>query len=302
LGGANVAIDDGFNPFGFWERTRRYGAVVFSFVGSVLAMLYNRPARPDDRDNPIRRAMGAATPPRIWRAFEERFGLKIWETYGQTELVSLWMMPPPQGARVGTVGMPARGRFEARIIDEAGHSLPDGARGEIAIRPADPSAMADGYFKDPEATAAAFRPDGWYRTGDLGERDGDGYFRYVGRLKDSIRRRGENISAFEVEQVVNAHPMVLESAAVGVPSELGEEEVKLCVVSRPDEDGDPLDPRALHAYCRAELASFMVPRYIQVRESLPKTATERVQKAVLRGEGTDGCWQSGGSKEMAAEP
>jgi carnitine-CoA ligase len=292
LAGASVAIDRGFSPFGFWERTRAYDASAFSFVGSVLTLLYNRPPRPDDPDNPVRRAVGAATPLWLWEAFERRFGVEIVETYGQTEMFSIWFVNPSEGRRVGTVGRPAGDRFVAKIADpETGEPLPPGARGEIAIRPHDPLRQATGYFKDPEATAAAWRPDGWYYTGDLGSRDADGYYRYVGRLKDCIRRRGENIAAYEIEVVVNAHPKVLESAAVGVPSPLGEEEVKLCVIPRPPEDGAaPLEPRELLEYCRAELPDFMVPRYIQLRESLPKTATERVRKAALREEGIAGCW------------
>ena len=295
LGGANVAIDPGFSPFGFWERTRRYGATVFSFVGSVLTLLYNRPPRPDDLDNPVRRAMGAATPHWLWEAFERRFGLEIVETYGQTEWMSLWLTSAAEGRRVGTVGKVPHRRFEIKIADERGGPLPAHVRGEIAIKPADPADMASGYLDDPQATAMAFRADGWYYTGDLGEFDEDGFYCYVGRLKDCIRRRGENISAYEVEQVVNRHPKVLESAVVGVPSTLGEEEVKLCVVPRPStRDDQPLDPGELLAFCRAELPDFMVPRYIQLRDVLPKTATERVQKTTLRDEGTAGCWETRG--------
>jgi crotonobetaine/carnitine-CoA ligase len=314
LGGATVALDDGFNPFDFWQRTRRYGAVVFTFVGSVLSSLFHRPPRPDDADNPVRRAVGAATPAWLWRDFERRFDLEIVETYGQTEMVALWFMPPavfphpqplpPQAGKgllpspatgdrsgvrgkLGTVGVPAAGRFEAKIIDANDKECPPGERGEIVIRPADPRDMMSGYYRDPEATAAALRPDGWYRTGDLGIRDADGYFAYAGRLKDCIRRRGEMIAAFEIERVVNAHPAVLESAAVAVPSELGEEDVKLCVVPRP---GVTLHPHQVWAHCRAELPAFMVPRWIQVRDSLPKTATERARKPDLVAEGVAGCW------------
>ncbi len=294
LGGANVAIDRGFSPFGFWERTRRYGAVMFSFVGSVLTLLMNRPPSPDDTDNPVRRAMGAATPRWLWEDFERRFDLEIVETYGQTEWMSLWTMPPPEGRRVGTVGKVPHDRFAIKVADRQGEPLGPGVRGEIAIEPADRQDMATGYLKDPDATASAWRADGWYYTGDLGEYDADGYFRYVGRLKDSIRRGGENISAYEIEQVVNRHPRVLESAAVGVPSQLGEEEVKLCVVPRPLVGEEPqLDLREILRFCRAELPSFMVPRFVQVRDDLPKTATERVQKAALREEGTADCWEAG---------
>jgi crotonobetaine/carnitine-CoA ligase len=298
LGGAHVALDDGFSPFGFWDRCRRHGAVVFTFVGSVLTMLHRRPPRPDDVDNPVRRAVGAATPAWLWRDFERRFGLEIAETYGQTEMVALWLMPgagvgvrdTEVTAKVGTVGKPPEDRFEVRIVGPDGRDLRSGQRGEIAIRPADPKDMMLGYYRDPRATDEAIREDGWYYTGDLGVLDEDGYVAYAGRLKDCIRRRGEMIAAYEIERVVGAHPGVLESAAVGVPSELGEEEVKLCVVPRPDAE---LSARQLWEYCRAELPAFMVPRWIQLRDSLPKTATERVRKPDLAAEGTAGCWTAG---------
>ena len=291
LSGGSVALENGFNPFGFWARTRRYDARVFTFVGSVIAMLHSRPQRKDDAVNPVRRAVGAATPARLWRSFEQRFGVDIVETYGQTEMASLWLMPPPEGARVGTVGKPPAGRFEARVVDERRMSLPPGTRGELAIRPADPGDMMQGYYGDQSASQAAMPGDGWYYSGDLAIRDADGYFRYAGRLKDCIRRRGENISAFEIEQVVNAHPAVLESAAVGVPAASGEEELKLCVVPRP---AMSLQPPELLSFCRDRLPDFMVPRYIELRQSLPRTATERVCKADLAAEGIANCWQARG--------
>ena len=338
LAGASVALEAGFNPFGFWERTRRYGAVVFTFVGSILNALLHRPEQPDDRDNPVRRAVGAATPAWLWRSFERRFGLEIVETYGQTEMVALWLGPPSASqhspererggfrsmrrpprsrsglgpsasgtvsdclaavqpssdhahrAKVGTVGVPAGGRFEVRIVGPDGHELGPGERGEIAIRPSDPLDMMLGYFRDPAATAAALRPDGWYYSGDLGVRDEDGYVAYAGRLKDCIRRRGEMISAYEIERVANAHPLVLESAAVAVPAEDGEEEIKLCVVPRADE---ALEARTVWEHCRRALPAFMLPRWIELRPSLPKTATERVRKPALAEEGVANCWQAG---------
>jgi crotonobetaine/carnitine-CoA ligase len=144
----------------------------------------------------------------------------------------------------------------------------------------------DGYFKMPEQTAEAMR-GGWFHTGDLGAADTDGYLYFVDRIKQSIRRRGENISSWEVEKIVNAHPRVLESAAVGVPAELGEEEVKVCIVARPGEAIDPLD---IVRWCEDRMAYFMVPRYVELRDTLPKTATERVEKYKLRQEGIGNVW------------
>jgi carnitine-CoA ligase len=144
----------------------------------------------------------------------------------------------------------------------------------------------EGYFKMPEQTAEALR-GGWFHTGDAGFADADGYLTFVDRIKQSIRRRGENISSLEVEKVVNAHPQVLESAAVGVPAELGEEEVKVYVVARP---GEAIDPLEIVRWCETRMAYFMVPRYVELREALPKTATERVEKYKLKQEGIGGAW------------
>jgi crotonobetaine/carnitine-CoA ligase len=139
----------------------------------------------------------------------------------------------------------------------------------------------EGYYRMPEATAEALR-DGWFHSGDAGRVDEDGYLYFVDRIKQSIRRRGENISSWEVEKVVNAHPKVLESAAVGHPSELGEEDVRVVVVPRP---GEAIDPLEVVQWCESRMAYFMVPRYVELRDSLPKTATERVEKYKLKAEG-----------------
>jgi len=164
--------------------------------------------------------------------------------------------------------------------------LPAGVPGEIVIRPQREHLIMMGYYRQPEQTATALR-GGWFHTGDLGQLDEAGYAIFIDRLKQSIRRRGENISSWEVERAVNAHPAVLESAAIGVPSELGEEEVKVVVVLRP---GATLDPLDLVRWCEERLAYYAVPRYIEFRESLPKTATERVEKYKLKAEGIGQAW------------
>lgn len=293
LGGAAVAVDARFQPFRFWEAVRRHHAKAFNYVGAMVPLLYHRPPRADDRDNPVERAVGSATPPELHEAFERRFGLRLIESYGQSETAGLWLTDPPEGRRIGTIGRPRRW-LEATILREDGAEAAVGEPGEIALRPAHPLLMTCGYFRDPEATARAFpgahggAGDGWYRTGDAGDRDADGYFRFRGRLKDFIRRRGENISAFEIEREALTHPAVKEAAAVGVPSPLGEEEVKLCVILH---DGATLDPAALDRYLRPRLAAFMRPRYIEVRADFPRTPTQRVQKFKLREEGVPaGVW------------
>jgi crotonobetaine/carnitine-CoA ligase len=286
LGGARIAIDARFNPFSFWEQVRRHNARMFPYVGAMIGLLMGRPPQAHDAANPAVRAIGSATPLDLWRRFEQRFGVTLIETYGQTELASLWFMPPPDGARPGTVGRPAD-RMEARLEDHEGKQPSTGTPGEIAIRPRDPLLMTEGYFRNPEATARAFR-GGWYYTGDAASVDADGYYRFEGRLKDFIRRRGENIAASEIEREALSHPAVEDCAAVGVPAELGEEEIKLCVVPR---DGSSLTAAELARYLRPRLASFMQPRYIEIRAALPRTATQRVQKYRLIEEGLPpGIW------------
>jgi carnitine-CoA ligase len=281
LRGARVAVDSSFDPFGHWRRIREEGAVLFPYVGAILSLLHKRPRREDDADNPVRWAMGAAAPKEIWRDVEERFGMKVIETYGQTKFAGHWLMRPladrgPGGRtdKLGTVGTPPP-RLEAWLEDEAGAPVTAAdVPGELVVRASAPHLLMDGYYKQPEATAHAFR-GGTYHTGDRLSRDAEAYFTY---LKDFIRHRGENVSAFEIERAVTTHPSVLECAALGVPSEMGEEDVLLCVVPR---DGEAIEPAALYEYCRERLAAFMLPRYVQLMDSLPKTATQRTQKYKL---------------------
>jgi len=294
LGGAAVAIDPTFNPFRFWREVRRHHARVFPFLGAMISMLAARPEQPGDASVPAERAVGAATPIHLWQPFEQRFGLTLIETYGQSETASLWFMPPRNERKIGTTGKPCS-RVEAYIADDAGRPAPPGTVGEIMLRPRDPLLMTQGYFRDEGTTRGVFR-GGWYATGDVGSMDEDGYFRFEGRLKDFIRRRGENISAFEVERSALTHPSVKEAAAVGVPSDLGEEEIKLCVLLY---DGAELTPAELSRHLRPRLAGFMLPRYIEIREDFPRTATERVQKFRLAGEGiTPATWCSRRSRDV----
>ena len=222
---------------------------------------------------PPAKAVAAPSGPKVWLAreiaeFFHAVGILILEGYGLTETCPVLTFNRPSKFKFGSVGQALPG-VELAIAPD-GEILGRGAN--IATR---------GYFKQPEVTVQAFR-DLWYHTGDLGRMDEDGYLFFVDRKKDAIRRRGENISSFEIERVIDRLEQVLESAAVGVPSEHGEEEVKLSVVLQP---GAALTAEELWAYCDEELPAFMVPRFLEFREALPRTDTERVRKFALRDEG-----------------
>ncbi len=274
LANARLALGKRFSASNFWNDTRRYGATVFNFVGTIIPILYKQEPKGNDADNPVRLARGGGIPPRIWKNFEKRFGLTLVETYGTTEGGSIWNRPE---GKVGSIGM-APYFNEARVVDELDRELPPGKIGELIIRPRDPEEKWVEYYKEPEATQEKFR-GGWYRTGDLVYQDDEGWFFFVGRKKDVIRRRGENISAAEVELVIMSHPNVLECACFGVPSQLGEEDVMVCVVPK---HGMSLSSQELVSFCEERMAYFMVPRYIEFLERLPKTPTERVEKYKLK--------------------
>ena len=266
--GATVHIDPRFSLSTFWQRVAETGAVFFPYVGTVLSMLLK-----DDRPVPahrVRFAMGAAAPVEVFERFEQRFGVRLLETWGQTETASIWLA---NHERVpGSIGRSCP-RAEFRAVPVAGVPF----AGELQVRPLDRRSMMDGYRGNAEATAAAW--DGpWYRTRDLVNRDAAGNFFFAGRLADCLRRRGENVSAYEVELAVLKCPELLEAAVVGVPSEVGEEDIALYYVPR-DPAGN--SPAVLEAWCRRELSDFMVPRYYCAVDGFPKTETQRIQKGIL---------------------
>ncbi len=285
VAGARLHLAERFHASTFWEELRRAGATAFNYIGGMLTMLYKQPPSLADRAHRVRIAFGAAAPANLWAAIEERFGLTIIEGFGLTESGAVLCNYGPD-RRAGSIGRPTR-LYDVRIVDEEDREVPPGAIGEIVSRPNTPHSMAAGYYRMPEKTLEAFR-NLWFHTGDLGHRDADGYFYFVDRKKDAIRRRGENISSFEVEKVVNAHPKVEECAALAHPSELGEDEVRVVVILR---EGETLAPEELVAWCEPRMAYFMVPRFVEFRASLPKTPTARVEKYRLRQEGLGpGVW------------
>lgn len=274
-----AAMAERFSASRFWDDVRACGATYTLFLGAMIPILAKQPPRPDDHDNPLRIALSAAAPPAVWEDFEARFGVRIVELYAQTE--GGFMLNPDARAngKVGAMGKPSGG-YDMRVVDDNDNELPAGETGELVYRSTTTDDLPE-YYKNPEATAEKNR-DGWIRSGDLAYRDEDGYYFFVDRKSDFIRRRGENISSFEVEKVVNGHDDVLESATYALPSELGEDEVTVAVVLQP---GAQLTPEALVAFCEARMASFMAPRFVRFLDALPKTGTERTMKYELKAQG-----------------
>jgi crotonobetaine/carnitine-CoA ligase len=278
---AQIAVSERFSASRFWDEVREFEAVEFNHVGAVIPILLKQPERSDDRDNPMRVCLSAGCPPHAWEPFQDRFGVKIVEQFSMVDapgyLVNL-------EGRVGSMGKPVAGA-EAAILSDDGSELPAGAVGELALRASE--GRTHYYLNQPDATEEAFR-GGWFHTGDLASRDDDGFFYYAGRKRESMRRRGENVSAWEVENVVNQFPGVLESAAHAVASELGEDEIKIVVVPK---GGAEVDPAALIDFCVPRMAKYAVPRYVEVRSEIPKTPTERPRYAELKAEGlNDRTW------------
>lgn len=274
LCGARLVLDERFSASTFWPRMREEGITSFNYMGGLLAILAKQPERPDDRDHGVVKAYGGACPPPLWEPFEARFGVRLHEHYGMTE-TGITTQNTRTTRRVGSIGLPAP-HYEVRLADEDDLEVPVGEVGEIQVRPREPEVMLHEYWRRPDATSTGFR-NFWFHTGDRATRDADGFFYYHDRLTDSIRRRGENVSSFELEAVVAGFDGVLECAAYGVPSELGEDEVMIAVVP----EGD-LDREALIAWCEARVARFAVPRYVRVMAELPKNSSQRIQKFRLR--------------------
>ena len=283
--GATVVVGERFSASGFWEEVRAYEVTLFNAVGSILPMLLAQPPSERDREHQVHRAFAAPAPPEVLLPFEDRFGVHLVEGYGMTEIKNV-TYNPLEARKVGSVGRPTETTV-LQVQDEHGNDVPVGQIGEICYRPRGANIMFREYLGDPTATQEATR-DLWFHTGDLGYVDADGYYYFADRAKDALRRRGENVSSYEVESVLAAFPGVLEAAAVATPSELGEDDI-LAVV----ETSAALDLEALFRHCDAQLPHFMVPRYYRVVPALPRTPTGKIQKTVLREEGRpDDVWDA----------
>jgi crotonobetaine/carnitine-CoA ligase len=280
-----AVIHSRFSASRFWDIMREEGVTAFNYMGALLMMLFKQDARPDDADNPVRRAYGAPAPITIYEDFQKRFGMQLVEVYGSTELGTATMNTVDDFV-IGSCGKSVP-YYEVRIHDEYDTPVAPGVQGEIVVRPTEPHVMIEEYYRMPEATLQAFR-NLWFHTGDRGYMDEDGNFYYVDRMKDCIRRRGENISSWELEKVITSITAIEEAAAIGIPSELTEEEVMAVVKLKP---GQTLEPVAILDVVQTRMPHFAVPRYVRFVDQLPKTPSQRIEKYKLREQGlTEDTW------------
>ncbi|MGW5718728.1 AMP-binding protein [Amycolatopsis sp. NPDC003865] len=282
LTGARLVAHRRFSASRFWDTCRAEGVTAFNFMGAMLAILDRRPGR--DRDHAVRLAYGAPAPAELVARFLDRFGVKALEAYASTELGDV-AANTPDDWRPGTAGRVVP-EYEVAILDDTGQPLPAGETGQIAARAKLPGMRFRGYAGDPAATAAVLR-DGWFRTGDRGRLDADGYLTFAGRRGDVVRRRGENIATWDVEQVLRALPGVVDAAAVGVESDLTEQE--LLVVLATDR---ALDGPAVRDWCRTRLPRHAQPRYVRIARELPRNGSGKVVKALLPSTVDESTWDA----------
>lgn len=276
-----IIHEEWFHASVFWQNIKRCEATITFLLSSMITILLKRDVVPEGKTHKLRVAFTGGMPKNQMKEFENRFNLKTLECYAMTETCGGVVLSNPIGAvKIGSIGIPVEG-FEAKVVNEYDQDLQSNKIGELLIRPTKPFSMLLEYYKKYDKTVESFR-NFWFHTGDYVYQDDEGYFYFVERKKDIIRRRGENIAPFSIEMVVNTHPKVRESVAVGVPSEMGEEEVKLCVTLLPDSKLDPVD---FLKWCDENLPYYMVPRYIEILEEIPKTANQKAQRYLLKQRG-----------------
>ena len=275
---ARFVVGQRFSASRFWDRVAAAEATVTYLLGAMVSILAGREPSDGDRAHRVRVALAPATAAELWETFRSRFGVDVIESHGMTETNAV-IGPRDDRQRPGYMGRVMPG-FEARVVDVGDAVVPDGTAGELIVRASEPYAFATGYWRMPEATVEAWR-NLWFHTGDRVVCE-DGWYRFLDRMKDAIRRRGENISAWEVEQVILQHRGVESVAVIPVPSELGEDDVMACVVPRAGETVDPVD---LIRFCEPRMSYFAIPRYVDVLDELPLTENGKIRKFVLRERG-----------------
>jgi carnitine-CoA ligase len=278
INGGSIAMVDRFDTATFWSTVARTGTTMVILLGVMASFLMKRNDTGEEKNSPLKHVT-AIPLSEEGIAFGKRYGITVHTLFNMTE-VSCPLVAEPNPAVIATCGRPRAG-VEARLVDGHDCEVAQGEVGELIIRTDTPWATNHGYNKSPEATALAWR-NGWFHTGDAFRVDKDGNYFFVDRFKDAIRRRGENISSFEVELEVAAHPAVREAAAISVPSEHGEDEVLVAISLA---EGQTLDAVDLIGFLKPRMAHFMVPRYVRILADLPKTPTNKIEKYLLRKDG-----------------
>jgi crotonobetaine/carnitine-CoA ligase len=282
IAGGRAVVRSKFSASRWIDHVRDSGVTVTNFVGVMMDFAWKQERRPDDLDNQLRCVYAAPTASYV-EEFKARYDIEAFvDAFGLTEtcapIMSPYGVPRPHGA----AGLQASDWFDIRLVDpETDREVPVGEVGELVVRPVHPWTCSNGYYNMPEKTVEAWR-NLWFHTGDALRKDEDGWFYFVDRYKDALRRRGENISSYEVEQAFLAHPAVVECAVIGVPAdvEAGEDEVLAVVVA-----DEQVDPAELLAWCHGKIPAFAIPRYLRLVEALPKTPSEKIRKAALREDG-----------------
>ena len=288
--GMTGIMDKWFSASAYWNNVHKYGATIIDPLGTMMSVLLMRPESEGDRTHKVRVGVGIASGQvrhELRDEFETRFGAPMLEVYSMTEMGVLMCSERLHDRRKGSCGR-THGWAEVMIVDSDDNPLPAGTQGQILFRPKVPNTYMIRYINKPDETLAAWR-NLWYHSGDLGYMDDDGYVYFVGREAHWIRRRGENVSAFEIEKTLTAHPAVADCAAVGVPSEIGEEDIKVYVELA--DDAEPPAPAKLVDWCKERIAFFKVPRYIEFVDAFPRTMTKNeIARHELRDRGIGDAW------------
>jgi len=280
--GGSASIARRFSVSRFWPEVRRTGATMVSLLGSLAILIADAADHPDQTGHRLRLCAAAPMPPSTDAIWRDRFGCATFSGgYGLTEASLIGVLPAGEANKPGAAGKPNAHEFEVQLVDDGDREVALGEIGEIVARPVRPNVMFVGYWRRPEDTLAVFR-NLWFHTGDLGRLDEDGFLYFVDRKKDYLRRRGENISSFEMERIFHANPDLEDVAVHSVPSELGEDEVKVTAVLTP---GSSLTEEDLCRWAIDHVPYFAVPRYIEFRADLPRNPVGRVLKYELRDEG-----------------
>ena len=275
LVGGSVALMERFGAGRFVDQAIRHQATLAALFAAPIRMLLAQPRRPEDGATRLRAVSYAQNvTPEQFEEWHARFRAPLLQIWGMTETMSLPLMQPLDlPPRPLSMGMPVLG-YEVTIVDEAGHEVPPGTVGELIVRGTPGVSLMKGYFKNPEATAQTLR-DGWLWSGDQAWRDADGYFFFVDRTKDMIKRAGENVSASEVEETLRQHPAVLDAAVVGVPDPVRDQAIKAYVLLA---EGAAATAGELIAWCRSRLSPFKVPEVVEFRATFPRTSVGKIQK------------------------